>query len=372
MAGSFCPSCGASWNGRRCQACNYEHFSEEIVHGGHFHKGEPLIVDTPVRKPIPRKDPFDCDRQTRKTIFPRKTKRPRPFVGLLTIFLLIYSTLPLIRNWGLELEAREKALRMEMELPEDLVALHEEGPVSIFTQPRYLTEFPDSGLRIWLKNDLKASDIYITDLYVMADGFVLPNAGLYVEASADTYGMGTLYLDGDNLKDAGIRQVRELSFVLECLNDDYTTLFVTDPITITREVTAQHHQSFDGHVLIDQDGIVLKALGTHADPDDPKFENGWMLFYAENNTDEFLSMNSLDVTVGGREADLYLWSNLPAKSRAVVRLDLWGLRDLDFETPSQLGDLDMTVEFWNRENDDFSREYSITMPMVNTDPVVIQ
>lgn len=372
MARSFCPSCGEAWNGRRCRACNYEHFSEEIAHGGHFHRGEPLVVDTPVRKPIPRKDPFQCDKETRKFSFPKREGNQHPFAGLLVIFLLISIALPLVRSWGLELEAREAALQKELALPEDLVILHEEGPITISTQPRYFNEFPDAGLRLWVENEMRDRDVFVTTKYVMADGFVLPNSAVYLEGSAGAYGMGTLYLDGENLKDAGITRVRQLSLVLECTDENYATLFVTDPITITREVTAQHPQEFDGHLLIDQDGIRLEALGSYSDPDYPKFENGWLLFYVENNTEEFLSMNSLDVTVGGREADLFFWCDLPAHSRAVVRLDLWGLRELEFETPSQLGDLGMTVEFWNQEDyDDITREYSITMPMVNTDPVVI-
>ena len=108
MARCTCPSCGASWNGKRCRSCNYEHFSEEIAHRGHTHRGEPLIIDAPARKPIPTKDPFGCETRTKKTAFPRREKKQRPFAGLMTIFLLIYALLPLVRSWGLELEAREE------------------------------------------------------------------------------------------------------------------------------------------------------------------------------------------------------------------------------------------------------------------------
>lgn len=371
MARYTCPSCGVSWNGKRCRACNYEHFSEEIAHGGHIHRGEPLVIDAPVRKPIPKKDPFGCDERTRKGAFPRREKKQRPFAGLLTIFLLIYSFLPLVRNWGLELEAREE-VRMEQTLPEDLVTLYEEGPVTISTQPRYTIEFPDAGLRLWVENELRNQDVYVTAKYVMADGFVLPDSILYVEGSAGAYGMGTLYLDGDNLKDAGITQVRELTFVLECMDESHTVLFETDPITITREVPAQHPTNFDGPVLMDDGGIRMVDLGYWSDPEYPGYENGWLLFYVENNTDTFLTMNSLGATVGGREADLFFWTNLPAKSRAVVRLDLWGLEKLEFDTPSELGNLEMTVEFWDPE--DYSGSIlaeKITRSMASREVVVI-
>ena len=373
MARYTCPSCGAAYNGKRCRACNYEHFSEEIAHGGHTHKGEPLVIDSPVRRPIPRKDPFGCDPKTRKRTFPRRQRKQRPFVGLLTIFLLISGVLPLLRDWGLELERREEAIQMEMALPEDLITLYEEGPITISTQPRCLDAFGEEGLRLWVRNKLNHSDVFLSTKYVMADGFVLPNTGLYMECSADSMCLDTLYLNGDNLKDAGISQVRELSFVLECMDEDYTVLFETDPITITREIPAQPEPDFNGPVLLDSDGFRILDLRYQPDPEHPQYENGWRLFYVENNTDAFLTMNSREVTVGGEAADLFLWCDLPARSKAVVRLELWGLEDLEFTTPSELGDLDMTLEFWNP--DDYSgsvTEFSITLPMINKETVEIR
>lgn len=371
MARYTCPSCGASWNGRRCRQCNYEHFSEETAHRNHTHRGEPLVIHAPSRKPIPQKDPFGCDRKTRKPVFPKKEKKQRPFAGLFSIFLLLYALLPMVRDWGLELEAREQAIRMEMATPEDLVTLHKEGPITISTQPRFLTEFPDAGLRLWVENQQK-QDVYLSTKYVLADGFALPNTGLYMECSAGSLCLETLYLDGDNLKDAGITQVRELTFVLVCTTDSQVTLFETDPITVTREVPAGHPREFNGPVLLDSDGIRLVRLGHQSDPDHPGYEQGRMLFYMENNTEEFLSMYSLDAAIGGEAVDLYLWCDLPAHSRAVVRMDLWPLEDLDFTAPSDLGQLEMTVEFRNPDNDSGSgKTYALTMPMISTEPVVI-
>lgn len=370
MARYVCPSCGGSYNGKRCRSCNYEHFSEEIAHGGHTHKGEPLILDSPVRNPIPRKDPFGCDKSSRKPFFPKREKKQRPFAGLLTIFLLIYSFLPLVRDWGLQLEAREEA-RMEAVLPEDLVMLHKEGPITISTQPRYMNEFQDAGLRLWVENELNHNDVYVTTKYVTANGFVLPNSGIYIEGSADSYGMGTLYLDADNLKDACIDQVRELSLVLLCYDQSHTLLFETDPITITREISVPEAPDFDGKILLEEEGFLLESLGHWTDPKYPRYEQGWLLFYLENNTDEFLRISTPEVTLGGERVDLFFWCDLPAHSRTVVRMDLQPLQQWDFTTPSELGELTMTVEFLNPDSAS-EKNFTVTMPMVNTEPVVIQ
>lgn len=371
MARYTCPSCGANYNGRKCRNCFYEHFSEEIAHGAHTHRGEPLVIDAPRRRPIPRKDPFGCEKQSRRWNIPRRKRKQRPFAGLLSIFLVLSALLPMVRNWGLELEAREARYQAEMALPEDLVTLYEEGPITISTSSRYLNEFTDSGLRLWVKNDRSDADVYVTTKYVMADGFVMPHSGVYIEGSAGAYGMGTLYLNGENLLDAGITNVRELTFVLECTDDGYATLFETDPITITREIPVQPEPEFDGPVLMDSDGLRILDLSYIPDPYHPRYENGWRLFYVENNTDEFLSMSSLDVTVGSKAVDLFLWCALPAQSRAVVRLDLRGLEALDFTSPSELENINMTLEFRNPDNAS-GKEYQITIPMVNKESVVIR
>ena len=88
--------------GRRCRGCGYEHFSEEIAHRGHTHKGEPLVISGNVRRPVPRKDPFGCE---------KKTGARRPMLRFLILLYLIYSLLPLFREWGLKLEAMEDAAR---------------------------------------------------------------------------------------------------------------------------------------------------------------------------------------------------------------------------------------------------------------------
>lgn len=374
MANYVCPSCGAAFNGKKCRACNYEHFSEEIAHGGHTHRGEPLVIDSPVRRPIPRKDPFGCEKQTRKSPFSRGERKKHPFLGLLVILMIINSLMPLLRSWGLELEAMEAAnVQPEMALPEERVVLQEEGPITIFTEPRYLKEFSNGTLRIWVENDQKNRDVYVNTRYVMVNGFVLPASGVYVDVPADSCAMSTLYIYEEELEAAYIREIRELTFVLEVVDEDYMVLFETDPITFSADGRPVEQPAISGGLpLIDEDGLLLQYLGHWMDEDYPGYENGRLRFYVENNTDRFLTMNSLTVTLDGEAVDLFLWADLPAGSKAVVEMELWGLEGMEFDSPRELEDLDMTVEFWSPEDYSGSvKEYNLSMPMVREVPLVV-
>lgn len=360
MARYTCPSCGAVYNGRKCRECFYEHFSEEIAHGNHTHKGEPLVIDAPVRRPIPRKDPFGCDRKRPKA---RRQRRQHPLVGLLVILFVINAFLPMLRDWGLELEAMEEAAMAEP-MPENLTVLHQEGPITLYAQSEQLTDF-DQGLRIWVKNELAKVDVYASPRYVTVNGFVMAYASLYAEASADSYGMGTLYLDQQELLELGITQVQEMTFVLEVVDEDYTVLFETEPITLSATGRpVEQATDLGGTVLVEENGIRLSSLGYKADSYSPKYENGCLRFYVENDTDSFLSMNSLETTVGGQATDLYLWADLPPHSRGVARMYLHALEELEWDQPSQLGELSTTVVFWDPEEESSSQQkYRFTMPL---------
>jgi len=368
MAKYTCPSCGAAYNGRRCRECLYEHFNEEIAHGGHTHKGEPLVIDAPVRRPIPKKDPFGCPPKGKRQ---KTARRNNPVLRFLVLLFAIYSLLPMVRNWGLELEAREEALvQPEMAVPEDLVTLWEEGPITVSIQPRYLENFAAEDPRIWVHNELNKMDVSVRTRYVMVNGFVLPTSGLYVDAAGGLYGMGTLYLYEQELQDANIREIRELTFVLEAVDEDYSVLFVTDPITLSvdgRPFEPEWNVE-GGLTLVDEEGLYMESLGWFPDGRNPEYQNGRHLFYIENNTDSDLSMDAFDITLGGEEADLYLWAELPAHSRTVTAMDLWGLEEVT--QPSRLGDVTMTAEFWDMENYDIRQEFTVTFPMTRSEPVV--
>ena len=82
MKSTNCPGCGKTYNGRRCRNCGYEPFPEAA--------GRPSPQTAPVTK---------------------KQWKQHPLIRFLLLLYLIYSLMPLLRQWGLKLEAIENMAR---------------------------------------------------------------------------------------------------------------------------------------------------------------------------------------------------------------------------------------------------------------------
>lgn len=225
MGRSTCPSCGAAYNGKRCRSCNYEHFSEEIAHGSHSHQGEPLVIDAPVRQPLPRKD--GCD---------RKQQKKRPLVRFLVLLTLINSLMPLLRNWGLKLEAMENrpaaAITAQPEpvlQPENMVILHQEADITIFTTPEQFADLNDFCLYVYNES---ARNVTVSAGDILVNGSSLPHAALVCKAHAGGIGKGWLEVDLSKWEAA---EIRTLSFRLTVLGQDGRSYFQTDEIHLVAE-----------------------------------------------------------------------------------------------------------------------------------------
>lgn len=210
MAQNICPSCGAAYNGKRCRSCFYEPCREEIVHSHSTHKGAPPVRKTPTRK-------------------------KHPFAGFLILLALIYSLMPLLRTWGLDLEAREEAARTPEPVlqPEEMVIFHQEDGITIFTSTEDFSH-PADQFCLYVQND---SDRNVTASAgeFLVNGISVIGASLVCPARAGETGKGWLELDSRELEALGIGQIKTLSFTLTILRQDGRIGFTTDEILLIAE-----------------------------------------------------------------------------------------------------------------------------------------
>lgn len=315
MARYLCPSCGAAYNGKKCRQCLYDHFTEEISHGNHVHEGEPLVIDAPVRKPVKWKDPFGCEKRTRKK---------HPIAGFLVLLVMINALLPMLRSWGQELEAIE-GLHIAAEpepvaIPENCTVLYDDGEVAVYAQWDQGQVFEDR-IPFYVKNDSRR-DMVVQSRYVVVNGILLEYSSLFASPDRGTTEMVSFYLSQTDLDNCGIEAIETLTFYIEVHEDgDYENIITAEPVTLRASVEpdAVLFTKPEGETVYDQDGIHVEYLGYTPNKYHPEvFTDGNFLFYAENNTDLPLMLYLTETALNGEAANLSLWCEMPPHTQGVT------------------------------------------------------
>lgn len=370
MARYVCPSCGAAYNGRRCKACLYEHFTEEIAHGNHVHKGEPLVVKTPVRRPVQRKDPFDCDKTTRK----RRRLSPALVIALLAV---LNPLLSLAFNLVEEVSSSISSVTVRAEpeptpfIPEDALFLggSEDMEITVLADWQEGQNFGE-GFDIYVQND-SDEDIAVAAQEIVVNGCLMENTFFYCNVSEGegSVGRSTFTLHEDDLRYAGIRDVQTISFKLYAYSlETFDTFWECDPITLTASVPqdAVLYKEQEGRELYAGDhGTQVLFLGFAPHRHDPeKVWLGEFLFYIENGTEETMEVFPANVTINGEETDLSFWTLLPPNTRTVTSMYLYALEDTDIQTPEELEELSFALEMgWGNGYEGGTHQEHVTIPL---------
>lgn len=366
MARYRCPSCGAPYNGKRCKSCLYENFSEEIAHGMHTHEGEPLVIDEPVRKPIPRQNPFACPpKRPAKTWTPPKQKPRKKKSGLsiaLAVLAILWLAEPILGGIGQivdsfsqfsSVSAPQPEPEPDATLPANGTVLFDDGQVRVVADRQdgqaYLQDFP-----VAVQNS-SGEPLCVSVDDVIVNGYVMP-ASLYCEVAPGHTGQDDFYLYQEDLDNAGIDSVQQISFRLDIYNTDtYETYHLTEPITLLADDPDYVQPDADqGTELFNQDGLRIVYRGyVPASYDPESLADGDLLFYLENNTGKDLEVYTIDSGVNGESAEITLWSSLPRNTRAVSTVYLYPLEDLGITSLEEITRMEISLEAYAPEEEDY-------------------
>lgn len=362
MATYKCPSCGKPYNGKKCRSCLYETFTEEITHGLHTHRGEPLVIDEPVRRPIRRKNPFVWDKRT------RNSKNKFSWVGVALVLIIVLAG-PVIGGLVNLLEsvgnAAESVVRvharpepeswpdqMQVTMPAEGTVLLDRDGIRVAADWQDGDEF-DGQIRLVLENNTDRP-LWLTTESIVVNGFVMQYGSLFALADPGQTEEGYFYLDEQEVLGAGITQFQEISFQMQVIDDETYGLLLTQPVTFRPQCEEDYVQETPqpGTVLLDQDGVLLSYQGyepVHPMPEEPCY--GGLKVYLENNTDYALGVYTLDAQVNGKKAEVYLWADLPAHSRCLALISLYDLENLKITSWDQLETVTLTLEIgdWDTE-----------------------
>lgn len=361
MAHYKCPGCGMPYDGKKCRHCYYEHFSEEIAHGGHTHKGEPLVIRSATRKPIPRKDPFGCETKTKKK---KNSRLPATLLALLIFFA--EPVIDLAGELLRELEDTVSAFTVAqpepaMAIPEDTMILYQGDGLCVRTDWKYYDSF-GNGLSLYLEN-YTDRDVTVTAREVAINGYLMEYASLYCRAGEDQTGWGKLYVEEEYLHLAGITDIRQISFRLELYDSDtYDTIDITPEFLLSSDPEyVPVPNELGGMTILEQEGLRVSYLGYAANPDWPEeFELGKFLFHIENDT---ASYRQVMVTEG--EPDIGLWCEVPPQTNAVAEAYLYGLQEQGIDSLEELPQLCFRLEVWDPEQQEtvlLSEPITVSVP----------
>lgn len=341
MSPDICPSCGRRYNGKRCSNCLYENFTEEYRHGSHTHAGEPLVIRGKRRRPIPRKDPFECEEETRKP-------RLRPLVLVILAFIWAVSGVVIgivsetVDSFS---QAFAPSKTADAVMPVGGMTLYDDGQLHIEADWKPSRKY-EGGIRVVVENQT-GQDLNVVAKDVLVNGYLLNYSSLYVPTKNGHTAEGRLYLDETDLEDAGIEDVQWLTASFEAYDSDtYETVMETSYIPLCTASVLTQAPADQGEVLYDQDGIRIVCKGYAPSSYAPEeFGEGDLVFYLENGTDAAVEIYTEDVAVNGQETYLSLWRSLPPHTQAVRRMSLFGLSGEGLNIQTREDVTEMTASF---------------------------
>lgn len=188
MANNRCPGCGAVYNGKKCRLCLY----------------------TPMET--------DLSRHSRKSSPSSRPKKKPSAAGSLRDFLIILAviaiTMPLIRNWGVKLDAVEAANRTPESIPGNTAVLYQQDFITLLAP-----EQADTAL--WFYNHGK-EDILMICKDITINGSPIGEDQIVVELTAGN-AVKTRLLEQEHSPE-------EIAFRLEVYNRSGILILETDPI----------------------------------------------------------------------------------------------------------------------------------------------
>lgn len=345
MAKLTCPCCGKPYNGKRCKACLYEHFSEEITHGLHTHTGEPLVVDDTVRKPIPRRDPLACDHRTK-----RRSAHVLILVAVILILVVlmsvavsVYTSVSAIRRTAIQLP--------DPSLPENGTTLYEADGILIVADWKAGQEVTDC-FTIAMRNDTDR-DLTLYASQVIVNGYLMDRTRFSCHTPKGHTGEDDFSLNQEEMAYSGIDAVQSLSIELLAYDSDsLETVAEIGPFHLGAKAMSDSRppDADSGDALYEAAGLRAQFRGYLPSSYSQEVSQGKLLLYLENSTDHPMNIWLQEATVNGKEADLSLWCMLPARTRTVARMHLFALEDLDLHQTDQISDMTLQLEVEDAES----------------------
>lgn len=338
-----CPSCGASFNGKRCKACNYEALEEAQM----SYRKPDRPVDTQQPSPSHWEEPKKHTGHKKNT----KRKLPRWAIFLLILFLgwpALQLLLALLFGAGTMLASLyDKASAPAPDVPNTYLVLYADDDYTVWADDRNI--FQDGVIPILVENRTRRDIEVVADNIILNDRLYAVHSSLFMTAKKKTTSQGTFYLEP--VSSDGHNPAR-VSFRLDIWDSkSYDTILETDTLTLNDpEAEVLPIPDPEGIPVWEEAGIGLTYLGWQ-DPED--FPSGSLRFGMINDTDQEISFYLDGAYVNGEYAGISLYCVLPPHTVSYDETYLWTVaEDLALTSVDQIESMELNFYINDMESFD--------------------
>ena len=344
MAYRKCPSCGQSYNGKRCGNCLYEPFGEvQTSYDLHREVEAPRREETPLRRTsVPR---TQSRTQTRRKAPGGLMKRIAIIWGVVAVIIVVTSFLSAFFSMMDGVGSSFVSIQAEPEIPmlAEGYVLYEDA--DILVKADWDGVSPVTGAVTIFVQNFTGKDLVVCTDGVAVNGCMVDDVFFYCDAYPNSVSMATLWVDMETLEDMGIGSIEGIQMAIDIMEEDSYDMMVEDCITGWGGEFRQDLYT-GGTVIYDQDGVTVIYQGWEID----EYGDTRLQFYVDNSTETILDLSSSELLIDNQGTSTYLWQRFFPETKAVVYGNLY-----DFALPDDANCL-VELELYLTPDGDWERE----------------
>ena len=188
-----------------------------------------------------------------------------------------------------------------------------------------LTDYGLGGapdLKLHVENNTDGDIMIQTSEYAAVNGCMVRGIASIQASAGDSADDTVMFLD-DEFEKAGIETVSDIKLAVRAIDADWNEICASDFVTVkTSAYGTVETPAVDGDVLYDKDGVKVILLGTEEEEDFDFYFPTYVKLYIENNSEQDITVKTLDFKANGEVTQCSLNAELLAGTRQFTELRL--------------------------------------------------
>lgn len=188
-----------------------------------------------------------------------------------------------------------------------------------------LTDYGLGGapdLKLHVENNTDGDITIQTSEYAAVNGCMIREIASIQASAGDSADDIVMFLD-DEFEKAGIETVSDIKLAVRAIDDNWNEICTSDFVTVkTSAYGTAETPAVDGDVLYDEGGVKVILLGTEEEEDFDFYFPTYVKLYIENNSEQDITVKTLDFKANGAVTQCSLNAELLAGTRQFTELRL--------------------------------------------------